>query len=144
MFVSVTRLRVRSVKYLPAFLWQAILSKRQAERSPGFVGGKLLLDAHWTFWTLTVWEQEREMKAFRSSRPHAQVMPQLARWCDEAAYAHWMRTDNSVPGWTEAYEHLVSEGRLSRVSHPSREHDARRFAQPRLSPRMGQDLKPAS
>ncbi len=143
MLASVTRLRVRSVKYIPAFVWKTFLSQRQVVRAPGFLGGSLLIDAHRTFWTLTVWESERAMKAFRGSAPHAQVMPRLVEWCDEASYAHWTPTDASVPTWPAAYEHLLGVGHLSRVAHPSRDHDARQFAKPRLRPLIAKDLKPA-
>ena len=139
---SVTRLRVRSGRYLLPFLWGTFLSQRQALRSPGFLGGRLLVDAHRTFWTLTVWESEQAMKAFRGAASHAKIMPRLVRWCDEASYAHWIPTGASVPTWSEAYEHLVAEGRLSRVSYPSTAHDAKQFAKPRLTPLIGQDLKP--
>ena len=142
MLASVTRLRVRSVKYLPAFLWTTFLAQRQVVRAPGFLGGRLLIDVRLTFWTLTAWEDERGMKGFRGSGPHAKVMPRLVEWCDEASYAHWTPTTDSVPSWPEAYEHLVSEARLSRVAHPSPDHEARRFAKPRLNPLIGVDLKP--
>src|SRR2546423_4427258 len=143
MFASVTRLRVRSVRYVPAFLWRNLLTKRQVVRAPGFVGGRLLVDAGRAFWTLTLWESERTMKAFRGSGAHAGVMPRLAHWCDEASYAHWETPSPSVPDWPEAYQHLVSDGRLSRVAHPSKDHEGRRFPRPRLSPLIGGDLKPA-
>ena|ERR1700730_13452423 len=142
MLASVTRLRVRSVRYLPPFVWETFLSQGQALRAPGFLGGRLLLDARRTFWTLTVWESERVMKAFRGTAPHAKVMPRLVEWCDEASYAHWIPTGAAVPSWPEAYEHLVAEGRLSRVAHPSPAHDARQFAKPRLRPLIALDLKP--
>jgi hypothetical protein len=83
------------------------------------------------------------MKAFRGTTPHAKVMPRLVEWCDEASYAHWMiPTGASVPSWLEAYEHLVAEGRLSRVAHPSPAHEARQFVKPRLKPLIARDLKP--
>jgi hypothetical protein len=144
MFASVTRLRVRAARYLPAFLWQTFLTQRQVARAHGLIGGRLLIDAHLTFWTLTVWESEKTMKAFRGSGAHARVMPRLAGWCDEASYAHWSAGDVSasvIPSWPEAYEHLVSEGRMSRVEYPSRDHEARRFPAPRLKPMIGLDLK---
>jgi hypothetical protein len=142
-FASVTRLRVRSARYLPAFLWHTLLAQRQVARAPGFSGGRLLIDIGRTFWTLTVWENEQDMKAFRGSGPHAKVMPRLMQWCDEASYAHWAPTGDSVPSWPEAYEHLITDGRRSRVAHPSPNHAARRFAKPRLKPLIGFDLKPA-
>lgn len=142
MLVSVTRLRVRSWKHLLLFLRDTVAIQRQVVRTPGFQGGRLLVDAHRTFWTMTVWDGEREMKAFRGSGSHAQAMPRLAIWCDEASYAHWTTTDSLIPDWPEAYERMIAEGRLSRVEHPSADHEARRFMKPRLQPRIGNDLRP--
>jgi hypothetical protein len=82
------------------------------------------------------------MKAFRGTAPHAKVMPRLVEWCDEASYAHWIPTGVSVPSWPKAYEHLVAEGRLSRVSRPSPAHNARQCAKPRLRPLIALDLEP--
>ena len=81
------------------------------------------------------------MKSFRGSAAHAKGMPRLAEWCDEASYAHWFPDGDSVPSWQEAYERVISEGRLSRVAHPSPNHNARQFAKPRLTPLIGLDLK---
>jgi uncharacterized protein DUF3291 len=141
MFASATRLRVRSFRNLPAFLWMTFLAQRQIKRAPGFLGGRLLIDNLRTYWTLSVWESEKAMKAFRSSGPHARVMPKLAEWCDEAAYTHWTAADDSIPEWLEAYDHLVSDGRLSRVARPSRDHVSRHFPKPRLQPMIGLSLK---
>ena len=143
MLASVTRLKVRSVRFLPRFLWNTFLSQRQVDRAAGFFGGRLLVDSGLTFWTLTTWENEQAMKKFRGSGAHAHVMGRLVEWCDEAAYAHWVADGEAVPTWPEAYDRLVSEGRLSRVEHPSANHLARQFPKPRLSPLIGQDLKPA-
>ena len=142
-FVSVTRLRVRSFVFMPAFLWYTLRSQRQVVRAPGFAGGRLLVDAHRTYWTLSVWESEQSMKKFRGAGAHSKVMPKLANWCDEAAYAHWMPASNGVPTWEEAYERLVLDGKLSRVVHPSEAHTNRQFAKPRLNPPIGQSLSPA-
>jgi hypothetical protein len=53
----------------------------------------------------------------------------------------WESAGAAVPTWKEAYERLVTEGRLSRVAHPSPDHEARHFPKPRLSPLIGQDMK---
>lgn len=142
MFVSVTRLRVRRFIFLPPFLWRTQFAKRQARRASGFLGGRLLVDARRVYWTLTAWESERAMKAYRGSGAHGGVMPRLAEWCDEAVYAHWESTDAAIPSWPEAYERLMNSGKLSRVAHPSPAHEARQFAPPRLHPLIGQTLKP--
>jgi hypothetical protein len=143
MIASVTRLRVRSFLDLPAFFWMTFLVQRQAKRAPGFVSGGLLVDNIRTYWTLTVWQDEKSMKAFRGSSAHGRAMPKLIHWCDEASYAHWICEDEKVPQWVEAYEHLLKEGRLSRVEHPSADHEARRFPKPRLQPAVAVELNVA-
>jgi hypothetical protein len=142
MLASVTRLRLRSVRFLPQFLWRTFLSQRQLERAAGFLGGRLLVDPGMTFWTLTVWESEQAMRGFRGSGAHARVMARLPEWCNEAAYGHWVKTGDPIPTWEEAYERLVAEGRLSRVAHPTQDHSERKFAEPRLKPLIGADIQP--
>jgi hypothetical protein len=142
MFASVTRLRVRSVRFLPSFLWHTFRSQHQAARASGFFGGRLLIDSVLTFWTLTVWDSEETMRGFRGNGAHARVMPRLAEWCDEAVYIHWADPENSMPTWNEAYERLVAGGRLSRVLHPSKGHSDQQFPRPGLEPLIGADLEP--
>lgn len=144
MFVSVTRLRVRSLRFLPSFFLMTTLSQRQVVRASGFLGGRLLPDRHWTFWTLTGWESERAMKSYRGTDAHAKAMPRLAHWCDEGSYAHWIHNGDSIPGWEDAYQHMLSGGKISRVNHPSADHTERHFPQPRLRPMIGQEIKPAA
>jgi GNAT superfamily N-acetyltransferase len=129
---------------MPAFLWHTFLGTSQVVRADGFSGGRLLVDSHFTFWTLTVWESEQAMKRFRGSGAHSQVMNRLVEWCDEAAYAHWVPAAADIPDWLEAYERLVAEGRKSRVAHPSTGHEAFVFTKPRLRPLIGRDLKPTN
>ena len=89
-----------------------------------------------------MWESEQAMKQFRGSGAHAKVMPRLAKWCDEAAYAHWTEDGESIPTWDQAHQHLAGEGRLSPVEHPSKSHSEKQFPRPRLKPLIGNDIKP--
>jgi hypothetical protein len=52
-FISVTRLRVRSARYLLSMLWQTLKVARQAEHTSHFLGGRILREAKNAFWTLT-------------------------------------------------------------------------------------------
>ena len=142
MLASVTRLRVRSFRFLPSFLYMTFLGRRQVVCAAGFLGGKLLVDRSQTYWTLTVWENESAMKAFRGAGDHGKAMKRLAQWCDEAAYARWETVGDAIPSWSEAYGRLSAEGKLSRVEHPSEDHANKVFSEPRLSPEIGQNLKP--
>ena len=60
-FVSVTRLRVRSILFFPQFVWYAVRSRSQSEGAPGLISGAVMREARNAFWTLTVWESEAAM-----------------------------------------------------------------------------------
>lgn len=140
-FISVTRLRVRSWAYMPLFVWRTRQSVRQTERSGGFLGGKLLREARNAFWTMTAWEDEGAMNAFRTSGAHRSAMPKLLDWCDEAYVARWNQETSDLPTWMEAHRRIVEEGRISKVNHPSSDQLAKRIPPPRAS-RLEQILKP--
>jgi len=95
----------------------------------------ILNDVSRTFWTCTAWKDESDMRAFMMSPPHRNAMPKLIHWCSEAAVVHWTQESPALPDWTEAHRRMVSEGRPSKVSHPSPDHDAFRIAAPRAATR---------
>jgi heme-degrading monooxygenase HmoA len=140
--ISVTRLRVRSFRYLPGFLWDTFQSVRQVQRSPGFLGGRLLVNAGYVFWTMTAWQDETAMNAYRTGGAHRQAMPKLLNWCDEAAVVHWTQESAEIPEWREAQQHIAEKGRLSKVNHPSRVQASQQIPAPQRS-RIAQTLKPA-
>ena len=120
--VSVTRLRVRSWRFLPAYFLLAMRCALQAQRSSGNLSVRVLRDRERTFWTSTSWESEAAMKAFMLAEPHRTAMRKLLEWCDEAALVHWTQTDSELPVWTEAHRRLVQDGRPSKVNQPSQAH----------------------
>jgi Domain of unknown function (DUF3291) len=100
------------------------------------------MDRHWTFWTLTGWTNDASMRTFRSSGVHAQVMPKLAQWCNEAAVVQWEHAGIELPSWEEASERLRSLGRRSRVDAPTDDHEQGRIRLPRLTPLIERRLEP--
>ncbi len=129
-YVSVTRLRVRSWLFFPAFFWDAVRSARQARAAEGNLAVKVLRDAHNTWWTSTAWDSEASMRKFMNATPHGPAMRKLLNWCDEASLVRWSQSDAILPAWDEAHRRLQSEGRLSKVNHPSPAHTAFSIAAP--------------
>ncbi len=119
-FVSVTRLRVKSIFYLIPFMRANEASVKEINKSKGFLKGKELIDKKLTFWTITIWENEESMKEFRISTSHRIAMQHLPKWCDEASYHHWVQEETEFPTWDNISEKLFSEGRLSKVRNPSK------------------------
>ncbi len=140
--VSVTRLRVRSARYLFAFLWKALKTARQAQRTSGFLGGRLLRESNGAFWTVTAWEDGAAMNVFRTQGAHGGVMPKLLDWCDEAAVVHWTQLTDTLPSWQEAHYRMMKEGKPSKVKHPSSAQMAYEIPAPRVG-RIELTLHPA-
>jgi heme-degrading monooxygenase HmoA len=130
MFVSLTRLRIRSVRFMPSFALYALRSRKQASLAPGFLTGALLADRKFTFWTLTGWETQEDMRRYMTSCSHKRAMPHLLHWCDEASVASWMQDEPTLPDWNEADRRMRTQGRHSKVYHPSPHHADLSYAEP--------------
>lgn len=132
-FVSVTRLRIRSVRFMPLFALDTLRSLRQVKRAAGFQEGSLLPDRRFTFWTMTAWDSGESMRRYMTAGAHKKTMPKLMEWCDEASVVHWEQEDAALPTWAEADRRMRTEGRVSKVRHPSAGHAGLRYEEPRLT-----------
>lgn len=128
-FVSVTRLRVKSIFYLIPFMRANEASVKELKVSTGLLKGKGLIDKKLTFWTITLWEDEASMKGFRGSSSHRNAIQNLPKWCNEASYHHWIQEENEIPNWNTISEKLFSEGKLSKVRNSSTFQIANQFPQ---------------
>ena len=122
--VSITRLRLRSILFFLPFVLRAQASNRQATNTPGCRGVLTRKTRGLTFWTLSLWDDEKSMRAFLRGSPHREAMPKLAQWCDEASVGHWVQECGDFPGWDAATRLMQAHGHLSRVLHPSSAHSA--------------------
>jgi hypothetical protein len=122
--VSVTRLHVRSVRFLPVFFWYTNKSLRQARQTSGNLGVKLRKTKGLAFWTLSMWENNGAIRTFVSASPHKEAMRRLPYWCDEASFADWEQNATNWPSWEQAGEKLSAAGRLASVLYPSKQHKA--------------------
>ena len=119
---SITRLRVRSIRYMPEFLFRALASVRQARRSDGCLGADIRREVQLIFWTRTLWQDEQSMRTFIMTGAHRVVMPKILDWCDEASLAHWQQNSDNLPDWSTAMTRMKTDGRTSRVRNPSPGH----------------------
>jgi heme-degrading monooxygenase HmoA len=133
LFISVTRLRIRSIRFMPFFAIHTQRSLSQVRRAPGFRTGALLPDRSFTFWTLTAWDSQEDMRRYMTTGSHKTVMPRLMHWCDEASVAHWTQEDETLPSWIEADQRMRSEGRASKLNHPGPNHADLTYREPRTT-----------
>ena len=132
-FVSITRLRIRSWRFMPGFAVQAVGSQRQCRQASGFLNGSLLPDRKLTFWTMTLWRDQAAMRAYIVGGAHGKAMSKLQHWCDEASIVHWTQDADALPDWDEADRRMRTEGRPSKVRHPSAVHASLDYAAPRTA-----------
>lgn len=132
-FISVTRLRLRSIRFLPAFALHALRATAQVKKAGGFRGGSLLPDRQWTFWTMTAWDSAEAMRDYMTKGPHRAAMPHLMGWCDEACVVHWQQPQDELPSWPEADKRMRENGRASKLRHPGPNHAALAYRQPRFA-----------
>lgn len=140
--MSVTRLRVRSWRLLPEFLWLTFSINRQVRRSPGFLDGALSTAPRRTFWTTTVWADEAAMKGFRDTDPHRRAMRRLLDLCDEASLVRWTQMGADVASSDVMLDRLRTAGRISKVRHPSEPQAAGQTVPDGQAPRPGVRIKP--
>ncbi|MHB8284873.1 MAG: DUF3291 domain-containing protein [Caulobacteraceae bacterium] len=122
MFVSLTRLRLRRLWFVPGFIRHAGPAFRQAQAAPGFRDGSVLRDRQLTFWTMTAWNDAESMRAYMLSGAHQKAMPRFANWCDEGSVAHWEEAGGALPSWPEAERRMRAQGRPSKLRYPSPNH----------------------
>ena len=132
-FVSITRLRVRSLRFMPAFAVDALRTSSQVRGAAGFVAGSLLPDRVFTFWTMTLWNAQADMRRYMTNGSHLKAMPKLLHWCDEASIVHWDQETAELPRWEEADRRMRTEGRPSKVLHPSVKHGDLSYRAPSTS-----------
>jgi hypothetical protein len=140
--ISVTRLRVRSWRYLPGFFLYTMRSQRQLRASDGFLRGAVGKASGLAFWTTTAWADEASMKRFRDAGWHRDAMRKLLDWCDEASLARWTQETPDLPDPRTMVERVRTIGRTSKVRRPTAEHAAGRTVPDGSAPRTGPPLLP--
>jgi len=131
--VSVTRFRLRSLRFLPFFMLHANRTIAQIRKADGFVAGAVQRDAELAFWTLTVWRDEHAMRAFGASGAHRKAIPHLADWADEASVGHWTQRGSDLPEWPEAVRRLREEGHPLTLRYSAANRTDKRFAEPKMA-----------
>jgi heme-degrading monooxygenase HmoA len=100
MLATATQMKIEGVKGLFLFFVHLYRVKKQLDGCPGLVS--LALNPR--FQTLSVWESEAAMKAFRNSGAHLAAM-KATRKMGRAKVVTWETAE--VPSWREARQRLA-------------------------------------
>ena len=129
--VVATRMTVARQRWVLRFMAGSLAAARQAQRSPGFLAGRLRAELPGTFWTLTMWESGRDMLAFRDTGAHARVLPRLAGWASEAVFGVWNTDAAKLPGWAETARLIAERPNFAPLDNPGPAQLERRPVAPR-------------
>jgi hypothetical protein len=73
--VSVTRFRLRSLRFLPFFTLHMNRTIAHTRKAEGFVAGAVRREAERAFWTMTVWRDEHAMRRTAPAAPTEKRRP---------------------------------------------------------------------
>ncbi len=106
-YVSITGLRLKGRRHMLRFWWHAIRSMNQARRAPGnlMAETRTIQGFHHT---LSVWSDERAMRAFLVAGAHRDAMKAFRAIATGRTLG--FTTDQS-PDWEVSHRRWLSEGR---------------------------------
>ncbi|ARV60132.1 hypothetical protein BZZ01_17210 [Nostocales cyanobacterium HT-58-2] len=115
-FVSSTYIQLKSPLYIPLVMFYLLRTALQVERA----SGKLNIRYRYMdrkYWTLSLWQDEASMKAYRNQGVHRQVMPKLSKWSSEAGFVNWYQESAKLPDWQIVEKRMQETGRRQQFGH---------------------------
>jgi hypothetical protein len=128
--IVVTRLRLKDPALLDEFFTDAVAAIEQAQKSDGNLGVDALADANNAWWSVSAWTGGDPMQAFVGKQPHRTIQGRLAHYCDEATFVDWEQDSPDLPDWQTSWRHLVADGKVAQLTHPSDANQTRAFPPP--------------
>ena len=128
--IVVTRLRLKDPALLDEFFTDAVAAIEQAQKSDGNLGADALADAGNAWWSVSAWTGRDPMQAFVGKQPHQAIQGRLDHYCDEATFVDWDQDSPGLPDWQTSWRHLVADGKVAQLTHPSDANQTRAFPPP--------------
>ena len=111
MIVTLTSLRLRSLWGFFRLSWNGLKISLQARKSPGFVAMKNT-GSGYLHYTMSLWENEKDAKAFAHSGAHLQALKSGSTLASEIRILTY--ASDSLPSWREAKNMIAEKGRAFR------------------------------
>jgi hypothetical protein len=128
--IVVTRLRLKDPALLDEFFTDAVAAIEQAQKSAGNLGADALADADNAWWSVSAWTGRDPMRAFVDNQPHLTIKGRLDHYCDEATFVDWEQASPDLSDWQTSYQHLIADGQVATLTHPSDANQTRAFPPP--------------
>jgi heme-degrading monooxygenase HmoA len=101
MFISITYIKVRSIRKMPLFMKHVSRINRQLRQSEGIIDSRLR-GGFARNYTLTAWESKAAMQRFRKQGAHLDAMRAISHVSNEYASCHYEA--DTLPDWKEALQ----------------------------------------
>lgn len=131
-YLSMTRLKLKSPRYLIPFWFHTQRVVKQIKESEGFLQVKLLVTHNLSMWTMTLWASEEALDNFYLIGAHLLVMKKLSEFSSEAMAGHQEIESNELPSWEYVRNELCRIGYLGKLKEPSTDHKNRIISIPKI------------
>lgn len=118
-YLAITRLKLKSTRYIVPFFIHNERVVKQIRASEGFLKGKQLATPSLSMWTATLWTCEEALKTFYLSGEHRAVMSKISEWSSEAVSGHQQVDSNKLPSWDYVRTQLHQIGRFTHLQEHS-------------------------
>ena len=93
-----SRLPLKSYRFIPGFLLDAMRIRRQLANTSGLLGYGLNAQlTHKTFWTFSVWEDQSSLDAFAGTDPHRRITRGMQPRMEESRFEFLTISGDSLP-----------------------------------------------
>jgi hypothetical protein len=107
--VMTSRFEVKSTTNVPRFMFLALRAYFQALGAPGVVGVSLrAAPLKRSFWTLSSWQDEKQLREYSLSQPHRNIMRVLGPVTETARFVFFTAPASPVPTWPDALQRLAA------------------------------------
>lgn len=121
-YLSMTRLKLRSLRHLPHFSLHTARVVRQVQRTPGFIDGQIMFALELSAWTVVLWESDAAIRTYFTNGVHGRGQSYIYVWASEANHAHVAVDHLELPSWEEVARSLSEIGRFLTIPYPSQNH----------------------
>ncbi len=118
-YLSMTRLKLKSPRYLIRFWNYNEKIVRQMQTAEGFLQGKLLANYSLAMWTTTLWTSSEALKEFYLNGSHQEVIARISEWSSEAVHFSKYVSTKELPSWQQIGSELAHQGRFQELKQPS-------------------------
>lgn len=124
--VMASRLELRRLRHVPAFLIASLRLRHAIRQAPGAIGlGLRARPLSRTFWTLSAWSNHEALQTYNHTPLHRGIVERFRPHMSASTFRFYTTTADTQPGWDDALRRLnepsASESHAA-PRHPSASH----------------------